>query len=79
VRSVAAGDVAARNPFARRDEGKCAHRTGGWCEKNAPFGCHISETKRISGGLLGKSSGNLISALKKPPSLRGEEAGGRDG
>ncbi len=35
---------------------------------NALLGCHISDTKNISGGWLGKVSGNFISALKKPPS-----------
>ena len=35
---------------------------------HALLGCHISDTKNISGGWLGKVSGNFISALKKPPS-----------
>ena len=33
-----------------------------------PFGCHIDVLKRISGGLLGKSSGKVSLAEKKPPS-----------
>ena len=33
------------------------------------FGCQMSDTNRISGGELGKSSGNFSVALKKPPSL----------
>ena len=37
-------------------------------QAHALLGCHISDTKYISGGWLGKVSGNFISALKKPPS-----------
>ena len=42
---------------------------------HALLGCHMGEVKIITGGALGKVSGNLISALKKPPSLRGEGGG----
>ena len=45
---------------------------------HALLGCHMGEVKIITGGALGKVSGNLISALKKPPSLQrvGEGWGG---
>lgn len=47
---------------------------GGWsidmhtCPSGYTFGCHISCSKHIFGGLFGKSSGNVKSALKIPPS-----------
>lgn len=43
-------------------------RPGARC--HALLGCHMGVTKRISGGELGKSSGNLSVALRKPPSLQ---------
>jgi hypothetical protein len=33
-----------------------------------PFGCHICDKNVITGGELGKSSGNSSFALKNPPS-----------
>ena len=38
---------------------------------HALLGCHIGDWNVIVGGAFGKSLGNLSSARKKPPSLRG--------
>jgi hypothetical protein len=38
------------------------------------FGCHMSDKKTISGGLLGKSSGNRSSALNIPSSLSAQNS-----
>ena len=62
---------------ARRGVRRVAHvRAPRYCHRrvrrtaqNALLGCHMSLVNFISGGWLGKSSGNLSSALKKPSSL----------
>lgn len=42
---------------------------------DALLGCHMGVMKRMTGGELGKSSGNFSSALKNPPSLQHSQRG----
>jgi len=49
-------------------------RDGSGTASSVPFGCHNERgLKRSLGGRFGYSGGNVMCALKKPPSLHGAQ------